>query len=603
VSAQERRPRRPKPSAADRGDEADWQRLHPLTPLLKGGGLIAALGTLAVINFEDWPDVIDAGAAVGWHWVALAAAGLVALVLTWTVVWWRRAYFHITDSALEWASGVVFRARRTIRLDRVEAVDTVRPPISRLLGLVKLKIESAGGSGSSVELAYLKVSDAARWRHQILARAALAKQEAAAAPAPAAGAAQPGATLPGADSVAAAAPATPATPEPPAGGPPTTLPGAAQPDADSVDTAAPATPGPPAGGPPATLPGAAQPGADSVATAAPATPEPPAGGPPTRGSSSGGRVPPKSVETQVGELLGDCDSAAPELFAVPTRRVLMSLAVALSTWAFAIWALAGVALAIWGPPGSAAAALPALLGFGGYLRGRLISDFGFSAKQTERGLTLSHGLTTRVSQTIAPGRVLAVELNQGPIWRHFGWWHAEMSVAGYGNEDSDKQSVLAPIADADTLRRAVWAVAPALAQSGAWELVTSAMNGSGPTPGFTGQPERSRLFDPLAWRRKAFAATDEVLILRGGWLNRTVRFVYHGRVQAIALHQGPWDRRRGLALVQLHLPDGPVAATISHLDQADALALVNKQSDRLNAAMRATLAARDQAPPAEPQAT
>ncbi|MDR1635205.1 MAG: PH domain-containing protein [Bifidobacteriaceae bacterium] len=567
-----------KPSAAERGDGQNWHRLHPLTPFFKGWGLIAVALAAGVYNAdENIPDLIRFANRTGWHWIALAVFALLLIALAWAFIWWRRAYFQITDTSLEWATGVVFRARRTARLDRIEAVDTIHPLIPRLFGLVKLKIESAGGAGSAVELAYLTAADAAFWRREILSRAAVAKQGAGGTPAP-----LPPTTLPAGDAFGGA----------PGPGGPGFRPVPPNPAGPGGHPAPPnsAVPGP-------ATPGLAAPGLAASAAEHVAQGYAGAGGTASAGASTWNQSPvvglaPKSTETHIGELLGDSDAHVPELFSVPTSRVIASLALSAWTWMFVITAIASVIMLFVGPRGSAAGFLAPVFGFGSYVYSRLVSDFGFSAKQTDRGLTLSHGLTTRVSQTIAPGRVLAVSLNQGPLWRRCDWWRVRMTVAGYGSQDADKQSVLVPVANSETARRAIWGIAPELAQADRWEVIRGALTGSGPTPGFTGSPRRARLFDPWIWKRTAYAVTPEALILRQGRLLRRATIVFHGRIQGLELSQGPFERRRDLADVTIYLPPGPVAAVISHLAGADALALLEGETARLRASMNQVLASR-----------
>ena len=63
------------------------------------------------------------------------------------------------------------RSRR-VRLDRLQAVDVVRPLVARALGLAELRLEVAGGSSSEAPLAYLSEDAAQRLRAELLARAA-----------------------------------------------------------------------------------------------------------------------------------------------------------------------------------------------------------------------------------------------------------------------------------------------------------------------------------------------------------------------------------------------------------------------------------------------
>src|SRR5204863_420924 len=59
-----------------------------------------------------------------------------------------------------------------VRLDRLEAVDVVRPLVARALGLAELRLEVAGGGSSEAPLAYLSEDAAQRLRAELLARAA-----------------------------------------------------------------------------------------------------------------------------------------------------------------------------------------------------------------------------------------------------------------------------------------------------------------------------------------------------------------------------------------------------------------------------------------------
>ncbi|MFW5899414.1 MAG: PH domain-containing protein, partial [Jiangellaceae bacterium] len=59
-----------------------------------------------------------------------------------------------------------------VRMDRLQAVDVVRPLAGRLLGLSELRMEVAGGGESDAPLAYLSADDAVRLRAELLARSA-----------------------------------------------------------------------------------------------------------------------------------------------------------------------------------------------------------------------------------------------------------------------------------------------------------------------------------------------------------------------------------------------------------------------------------------------
>ena len=85
--------------------------------------------------------------------------------------WWFTRY-GIDGDALRIDSGILQRRSRRVRLDRLQAVDVVRPLAGRLLGVSELRPEVAGGTNTEAPLAYLSADDAVRLRAELLARAA-----------------------------------------------------------------------------------------------------------------------------------------------------------------------------------------------------------------------------------------------------------------------------------------------------------------------------------------------------------------------------------------------------------------------------------------------
>jgi len=70
------------------------------------------------------------------------------------------------------------------------------------------------------------------------------------------------------------------------------------------------------------------------------------------------------------------------------------------------------------------------------------------------------------------------------------------------------------------------------------------------------------------------------VVLRGGVLKRVAKVVPHARVQSLRMEQGPLQRARGVASVQLVSTPGPVKATAVHLEVAEAQRLLGEQVTR-----------------------
>jgi putative membrane protein len=186
--------------------DGDWHRMHPLTPLLKGGLFLLVVIGIIVANLRErlveWvlpvlaPQLPDGGTPPDPFLYVLERGYLLPLVLgvlgalvILLIVFglsWRFHTFRITDDDVEVRSGVLFRTNRRAPLDRVQGVNLTRPVIARLFGLAKLEVVGAG-TDANVKLEYLTVGNAETVRSDILRLASGRRLGAAGARAAAAG--------------------------------------------------------------------------------------------------------------------------------------------------------------------------------------------------------------------------------------------------------------------------------------------------------------------------------------------------------------------------------------------------------------------------------
>ncbi|WP_432510359.1 PH domain-containing protein [Kineococcus sp. SYSU DK001] len=149
-----------------------WRKLHPATPVLRAWKVVAAV--LAVVVGQNVDDVLRLDLP-GWVLTLSILGGLLGLAVVgavYSALAWRRTRYRIDAEAVHVEHGIVWRQQRRAQLDRLQAVDVVRPLLGRLFGLAELRLEVAGGSGSKVSLAYLKEEEAQRVRNALLAAAA-----------------------------------------------------------------------------------------------------------------------------------------------------------------------------------------------------------------------------------------------------------------------------------------------------------------------------------------------------------------------------------------------------------------------------------------------
>lgn len=185
--------------------DGEWHRLHPLTPLLRGGLFLIVVIGIVLANLRDrlvfvflpWlaPDIESEmgeweGAGgdpidfiIANNLYVMAALAVLAVLIVVVAVFytsWRFHTFRITGDDVEVRSGILFRTQRRAPLDRVQGVNLTRPMIARLLGMAKLEVVGAG-TDANVKLEYLSTANAEAVRADIL-RLASGRRLAAASP-------------------------------------------------------------------------------------------------------------------------------------------------------------------------------------------------------------------------------------------------------------------------------------------------------------------------------------------------------------------------------------------------------------------------------------
>lgn len=156
------------------GTGAEWRRLHRITPLLNAWKVGVVIFAIALYNSQEFmADLRErfAAAAILGALVALLVVGFV-LGLGFGYLAWRRTQYGVSRESLFLHKGVLFRQQRHVRLDRVQAVEVTQPLLARIFGFASVKVESAGGAGSNLMIAFLSEPDAQNLRNELLARSA-----------------------------------------------------------------------------------------------------------------------------------------------------------------------------------------------------------------------------------------------------------------------------------------------------------------------------------------------------------------------------------------------------------------------------------------------
>ncbi|POH63411.1 MULTISPECIES: PH domain-containing protein [Cryobacterium] len=497
--------------------DGDWHRLHPASPVLRGGIFVFALLGFVIANLRerfvdvvfgiprqsgDPLDEIYERGAVGWA-LLIAAAILIVILIAFTLSW-RMHTFRVSDESVEVRSGILFRSHRQARLDRIQGVNIVRPLIPRLFGAAKLEV-SVAGQDANVQLAYLGSALADGLRRDILQLASGARQ-----PRPVAGESVPEAPLPAGD--------------------------------------------------PAQIPA-------DTATAAHAG----------RRQALNDYATSRVGEFLAPEL--DPDAAPPEsVVRIPVLRLIGSIVFSGFTVfvAVAIVALI-VSVIVGGSEWLLIAIFPGLIASIGYYVSRFTKSLRYSIAGTRDGVRVGFGLLTTSNETLPPGRIHAIGVTQPLAWRPFGWWQISINKAGHSTNDGaagQAATTVLPVGSLTDVAKVLELILPGFALDEQRVLIQHGLISRGGDDGFRNAPRRAAWLRPFSWRRTGYAVSAGAVLLRRGVLSRELVLVPLARLQSVGINQGPVRRRLRLATARLHTVTGPVTATLGVLDVGEAVRLL-----------------------------
>lgn len=490
--------------------DGEWHRLHPASPLLKGGiALIAILGVvlanmrerifdLFVPTFPQEGDPVDYivnHGLIGWALVAVAVV-LIVLIIGFYASW-RMHLFRITDEVVEVRSGILFRTNRKARLDRIQGINIIRPFFARLFGAAKLEINQAG-QDANVQLSYLSSAAADNLRREIL-RLASGTRETRAESAAASAAAG--------SSVIERRVSEFLAPE-------------LDPDAAPPESVVKLDLGRLIG---------------SMAL-------------------SGSTVFLLIVVAAAIAWIATTGNFLALLFAIPgaigfgsyyVRRFTKSLRYSIAGTpdgirvGFGLLSTSNETL----PPGrihSVQVSQPLLWRGPGW----------WEIKVNRAGHSSTKGADGQANTTILPVG------DRTDVRRVLELMLPELLAQASGDPAPGGST---PSGEPDAIRSAINVIESGLESPG------------GPDDGFTNSPRRAAVLRWFSWRRNGFAITEGSLVLRKGAIWRQLVIVPQPRLQSVSMHQGPLLRPLGLATVHLHTVSGPISADIGAIDRDAAI--------------------------------
>ena len=236
----------------------------------------------------------------------------------------------------------------------------------------------------------------------------------------------------------------------------------------------------------------------------------------------------------------------------------------------------------------------------------LVRLYDFRLTRIGEDLRTEYGLFTKVTATVPIRRVQAIIIAAGPLHRWLKRATVRVTTAGgSGNrqQTSNAREWLAPLIRQDALPHLLQHVVPGFDLSAvAWQplhprafrralkpaLVLTALITAGAAL-VIGRGAIGVLFLLVPWNiittRKyvehlGWAEDDEVVVMRSGWISRHVTIARVNKIQAVAMHQTPFDRRAAMARVRVDTAGAGQShrVDIPYLDRLVASALVQRLS-------------------------
>lgn len=510
----------------------EWHRMHPLTPLFKGGLALIIIAGIVIANMRDrlitWavgiftPEEAHYGDYAGadpvdWvlsnNLILVALLSVLGLVIVLVLIFWfvwRFQQFRITGDHVEVRKGIIFRSHRRAPLDRVQGVNLTRPFPARIIGLAKLEVVGAGND-ANVELEYLATPRAESVRADILRLASGARAARDAALNPAATSAAPGPTSARAQLV-----------------------------------------------------GSMNAGVNGLIS----------------GVDLADVVPESVVKIPTGRLVGSQLISGllwfvffGAIFAIAIGSALIGmLADGNSDGGFVLLGL-GLGMGV-----------PMVIAVVGITWAQISKSLRYSIAPTPDGVRITYGLLTTVTETLPPGRIFAVEVSQSLLWRPFGWWTIKInrmsgkSAAQQSSGSGQQFNVVLPVGKRADVERVLALVLPDVPGESIPFLWDQGVVGPADGDAYRTMPRRAAWRRPFSWKRHGYLVADFGLLLRRGNVWRKLAVFPLARLQGVSLSQGPIDRHQRVSGAQVHTVPGPITGYLSGLERADALALVDEVS-------------------------
>ncbi len=151
-------------------------RLHPAAIVILTVKSVHRLIRSALIPFGAWlVSQASKHGLTGRHLLWAVAGILVVLVLSigWGLLAWRRFTYRVEDGELRLEHGIIQRQKRFIPRERIQSIDLEEGILHRVFGVVRVRIETAGGTQEEAALTAVSRPAARQLRRELMVETAI----------------------------------------------------------------------------------------------------------------------------------------------------------------------------------------------------------------------------------------------------------------------------------------------------------------------------------------------------------------------------------------------------------------------------------------------
>jgi len=123
------------------------KEFRPAPQLRKLYYIYLLLGTIFTVLCWYLPILLSSPWDKGKFWITIIILAILIFIIYWIPKYYNTIVYKLTKDEIVWKRGVWFKKTGIVPYNRITNIDITQNPISRMLGIASLRIQTAGYSG------------------------------------------------------------------------------------------------------------------------------------------------------------------------------------------------------------------------------------------------------------------------------------------------------------------------------------------------------------------------------------------------------------------------------------------------------------------------